>query len=276
MLAPWLTGHPGPFSLFLVLLLALAFDAAFGALTRLPAWLPRPRALIAASLRRLPNVGPPPAQALALVLFWAAAGWLATRLLALPFGWVGEALLAATLLGYRESYDGVRTLADAIARHLDAGRSAAARMGLGDPRAADADKLTRFGAAELADGFATRVAAPAVWFGLLGLPGLAAYAAARAAGRELPGLARATAWPGVALAALLIAGASLLVGGGNPLRALAAVRRSPGAAAESALTGALGLDFDAAALPDLKRALDLYVALGVVLAAAIFGAAVLP
>lgn len=276
MLAPWLAGHPGPFSLFLVLLLALAFDAAFGALTRLPGWTPRPRAVIARSVRRLPDLGPRLLQAIALVLAWAAAGWLATRLLAVPFGWLGEALLAASLLGYRESYDGVRSLADAIARHLDAGRSAAARMGLADPRAADADKLTRFGAAELADGFATRVAAPAVWFGLLGLPGLAGYAAARAAGPTAPALARGAAWPGAAIAALLIAGASLLVGGGNPLRALAAVRRAPVAPAESALTGALGLERGTAALPDLKRALDLYVALGVVLAAAIFGCAVVP
>jgi adenosylcobinamide-phosphate synthase len=276
MLVPWLAGHAGPFSLFLVLLLALAFDAAFGALPRLPGWLPRPRVLIARSARSMPDLGPAHLRALALVLAWAAAGWLATRLLAVPFGWIGEALLAAALLGYRESYDAVRSLADAVARHLDAGRSAAARMGLSDPRTADADKLTRFGAAELADGFATRVAGPALWFGLLGLPGLAGYAAARAAGPVSPLPARAAAWPGTAVAALLIAGASLLVGGGNPLRALAAVRRAPAAAAESAMTGALGLENGPAALPDLKRALDLYVALGVVLAAAIFGCAVVP
>ncbi|MEX0814623.1 MAG: cobalamin biosynthesis protein, partial [Dongiaceae bacterium] len=122
----------------LILLLAVALDAAVGD----PAWLyrrvPHPVALLGrmvgwldrelnhegagAGRRRLAGVAAHAAGAgLAALVGWA----LSAALRQAPFGWIVEAALLGTLIAQRGLYDHVAAVADALARDgLGAGRAA--------------------------------------------------------------------------------------------------------------------------------------------------------
>ncbi len=260
----------------LILLLAVALDAAVGD----PAWLyarvPHPVALLGRmagwldrelnrddagdAARRLAGV----AALAAVVAVAALVGWaLSAALRQAPFGWIVEAALLATLLAQRGLYDHVAAVAAALARDgLGAGRAAVARIVGRDPDSLDEAGVARAALESLAENFSDGVVAPLFWGLLLGLPGVLAYKAINTADSMIghrTARHRAFGWAAARtddavnlvparLAGLLLVGAALLLPGADAAAAFGAMRRdaprhrSPNAGwQEAALAGALGL-----------------------------------
>ena len=122
---------------------------------------------------------------LTLALVTAAAagvGYVAELLLAnLPFGWVGIVLLAAIMLAGRSLYDHVRAVADAFTDGLPAARAAIAHIVGRDPGSLDGPRICRAAIETTAENLSDGVIAPALWFAVLGLPGMFAYKAVNTA-----------------------------------------------------------------------------------------------
>jgi len=202
--------------------------------------------------------------ALAIVLTLVAAVTIAIALdlRALPFGWLGEAVLAASLLAQRSLHTHVADVRDALRiGGLAAGRKAVAHIVGRDPDALDEAGVGRAAIESLAENFSDGVVAPALWFAILGLPGMALYKAINTAdsmiGHRTP-RHRAFGWaaarlddlvnlPASRLSAALIALAAA-IDGKSAAGAMRAVRRdarhhrSPNAGwPEAAMAGALGL-----------------------------------
>ena len=274
MLNPWLPPYDGV-ATPLVLLAALAIDAAFGD----PRWLYRFAPHPVAALGRLvailddkwnrPTLGAAArawlgvlAAGLAIALAVAIAWGLALVLRAVPMGWVGEAVLASTLLSYRGLRDHVRAVAVGLDAGLEHGRAAVAHIVGREPARLDVAGVSRAAMESLAENFSDGTVAPLFWFACFGLPGLAAYKAINtldsmighrsprhaAFGRFAARLDDAVNWPPARLCGLLIALAAFVLPGargGAALRCMvrdAAKHRSPNAGwPEAALAGALGV-----------------------------------
>jgi adenosylcobinamide-phosphate synthase len=194
----------------------------------------------------------------------ALAAWALQRLaLSLPFGLVGLAMLASTLLAQRSLHAHVTAVAAALEQDgLAAGRAAVSRIVGRDPDALDEPAVARAAIESLAESFSDAVVAPAFWMALAGLPGAAVYKAINTAdsmvGHRTP-RHEAFGWasarlddlvnlPASRLAALLIVAAAAISPGASPRKAWQAVRRdaarhrSPNAGyPEAAMAGALGL-----------------------------------
>ncbi len=178
-------------------------------------------------------------------------------------GWAALAVIAATLLAPRSLDDHIRAVAAGLERGgLAEGRVQVARIVGRDPATLDTAGVARAAIESLAENFSDGVVAPALWFALLGLPGLAGYKAVNTAdsmiGHRTPRHA-AFGWaaartddvinlPASRLTAALIVVAAALVPGADPAGAWRAVRRdarhhrSPNAGwPEAAMAGALGL-----------------------------------
>lgn len=201
--------------------------------------------------------------AILLLVEVAAIAGLALQMLfaALPLGWIGTILVAAVLLAGRSLYDHVATVAGAFAEDIDAARAAVARIVGRDPASLDEPRICRAAIESAAENFSDGVVAPAIWFLLLGLPGLLAYKAINTADSMIGHLNErhkefgwATArlddlvnLPASRLAGLLIALGAPAAGGGiaNTLRTMltdAGKHRSPNAGwPEAAMAAALGL-----------------------------------
>jgi adenosylcobinamide-phosphate synthase len=204
---------------------------------------------------------------LALIVVLAvtiAAAWLIERILAEHWsGLCVLALLASTLIASRSLYDHVRNVAQALdADGLSAARHAVGRIVGRDPQALDEAGVARAAIESLAENASDGVVAPAFWFAVLGLPGLAAYKAINTAdsmiGHKTPRY-EAFGWaaaklddfvnlPASRLTGLLLGAAALVTPSASARRALEAMRRdapmhrSPNAGwPESAMAGALGL-----------------------------------
>jgi adenosylcobinamide-phosphate synthase len=180
---------------FPVLFLALWLDALFG----YPDWIVRKAghpvswigALIGAADRHLnkehrSRPGRKLLGLLALVCIAACAAGpailLQQALARLPYGWIGIALLASTLLASRSLYEHVARVADALETGgLEAGRCAVSQIVGRDPERLDVHGVARAAIESLAENASDGVVAPALWFALLGLPGLAAYKAVNTA-----------------------------------------------------------------------------------------------
>ena len=260
---------------FVVLLLALAIDAAFGDPRWLYRRLPHPAALLGRAVAALehglnrPGAGAAARRAggvLALVtvvtLAVAVAWLLAWITRSFAFGWVVEAAIASTLLAQRGLHDHVAAVARALeGQGLDAGREAVAHIVGRDPATLDEAAVSRAAIESCAENFCDGVVAPVFWYALLGLPGLAAYKAINTAdsmvGYRDPAHA-AFGWAAARLddlvnlvparlGAAIIAGAAGLRRGdaGAAFRAMvrdAPHHRSPNAGwPEAAMAGALGL-----------------------------------
>ncbi|QDL92015.1 cobalamin biosynthesis protein [Paroceanicella profunda] len=163
-----------------MLLVALALDALFGE----PEWLwsrvPHPVVAMGRALARAEtalNHGPARrARGVAVVLgLGAAAALLGGLIAALPDAGLLEAVAAATLLAQRSLADHVSAVAGALARSLPEGRLAVSRIVGRDVTALDGPGVARAAIESAAENFSDGVIAPAVWFLLLGLPGLALY-----------------------------------------------------------------------------------------------------
>lgn len=172
-----------------IVLLALVVDAVVGD----PRWLwhsvPHPVAvmgmLIAAldrSLNRAQNSAPTRriAGVFALAVIVAAsaiAGYLLHLLLSgFSFGWIVSTVLASVLIAQRSLYDHVAAVRDALRDDgLDAARQKVSLIVGRDPAALDEDGVGRAAIESCAENFSDGVVAPAVWFALLGWPGLLIY-----------------------------------------------------------------------------------------------------
>jgi adenosylcobinamide-phosphate synthase len=204
---------------------------------------------------------------LAVLAIAAIAGLVAfaveRTLLALPFGLIGAALLATSLLAQRSLHRHVAAVAVALERDgLAAGRAAVANIVGRDTAALDEAGVARAAIESLAENFSDGVVAPAFWMALAGLPGAAIYKAINTAdsmiGHRTPRHA-AFGWAAARLddlvnlpasrlsALLLVAGAavesrSAAAAAWRAVRSDAHRHRSPNAGfPEAAMAGALGL-----------------------------------
>ncbi len=173
------------------------------------------------------------------------------------------AILASTLLAQRSLFVHVRAVAVALERNgVQAGREAVSHIVGRNPNVLDEHGVARAAIESLAENFSDGVVAPALWCGVFGLPGIAAYKAVNTADSmighrtprhetfgwasarlddfvNLPASRLAAIW--ITLAALLLPGASA-AGAWRTIWKDARKHRSPNAGwPEAALAGALGL-----------------------------------
>ncbi|PYG60306.1 adenosylcobinamide-phosphate synthase [Rhizobium sp. UGM030330-04] len=193
----------------------------------------------------------------------AILAWFAqSALLLLPFGLLAVAILGASLPAQKSLEQHVEAVAAALERDgVDGGRRAVSMIVGRDPQKLDEAAICRAAIESLAENFSDGIVAPALWLGLLGLPGGAAYKAINTAdsmiGHRSPrheafGWASARLDDLVNLPASRLSGglfviAAFFVKGASPKGAIAAIRRdarhhrSPNAGwPEAALAGALG------------------------------------
>jgi adenosylcobinamide-phosphate synthase len=204
---------------------------------------------------------------IALLVVLAVTGLVAaaisTALRSLPWGWLLEALLCASLLAARSLYDHVAAVWRGL--NLDGlagGRRAVAMIVGRDPESLDEYGVSRAALESLAENFSDGVVAPAFWLLVGGLPGIALYKAINTADSMIGHKSeryRAFGWaaarlddlvnlPASRLSALLLIAAAALMPRASAIAAFAAVERdagrhrSPNAGwPEAAMAGALGL-----------------------------------
>jgi adenosylcobinamide-phosphate synthase len=114
-----------------------------------------------------------------LVLVSAVIGWLLEWIFRQhPAGSVGTVAFAAIMLAGRSLHDHVRAVATALdVGGVEAGRETVARIVGRDPGNLDRHRICRAAIESAASHFSDGLVAPALWFALLGLPGLFAYKA---------------------------------------------------------------------------------------------------
>ena len=271
MALPW--GGAAPLVLWLIV---IGTDAIFGGLPGLRAVLDAPLAAVGGVGRWLDRRLNRPRRSeasrrirgLIVTLVVAVPAWFAGMGLVdlardLPYGWLIEAAVVLCLLGQRRPIDGVRRVAAALAAgDLDRARTALAPLVRFDTATLDSYGVARGAVEACAGRLAEGLVGGALWYAVLGLPGLCTFRAvnalARVIGRPSPrqaafGFAARRLDDALTLIPALIAGAlfvlaALFTASANPLRALrtwlADVRARAGAAAgraEGAVAGALGL-----------------------------------
>jgi adenosylcobinamide-phosphate synthase len=193
-----------------------------------------------------------------------AAGYLIADLArSAPYGWIAEIVVVAALLAQRSAFDAARRVARMLkTRGVEVGRETLARSAPYDTGALDENAVARGAIEGCAERFCDGVIGPALWYLVLGLPGIFVYraisAAARRVGHATPHYAAfgaATTWldklaniAPAPVAGMILTIAAAFVPGANPLRALSTMARdsrnrgAPGAGwTESAVAGALGL-----------------------------------
>jgi adenosylcobinamide-phosphate synthase len=185
----------------------------------------------------------------AMVALTGALGWvLAVLAHRLPAGAIVEGLIASSLIAYRGLHDHVREVAQGLARSLEAGRAAAAKLVGRDPQSLDAAGTARAAVESLAENFSDAVVA-FVYKAINTLDSMIGYRNARyeAFGKAAARLDDAANWLPARLAALLVLGAALVMPGASARHALGTVfrdasrHRSPNAGwPEAAFAGALG------------------------------------
>ena len=203
--------------------------------------------------------------ALAIIVSAAiAAAMLVDRAFAfIPFGIVGVALAASSLLAQRSLGAHVAAVAAALETGgVTEGRKAVSMIVGRDPERLDMAGVSRAAIESLAENFSDGVVAPAFWLAVGGLPAAAAYKAVNTAdsmiGHRSP-RHRSFGWasarfddlinlPASRLSAVLTVAAACFIPGASPRNAWQAVlrdarkHRSPNAGwPEAAMAGALGL-----------------------------------
>lgn len=195
---------------------------------------------------------------LTVILAWSVQ----SVLLLLPIGLLAAAILGASLPAQKSLEQHVEAVAVALERAgVEGGRKAVSMIVGRDPQALDEAAICRAAIESLAENFSDGIVAPALWLGLLGLPGGAAYKAINTAdsmiGHRSPrheafGWASARLDDLVNLPASRLSGglfviAAFFVKGASPRAALAAIRRDAhhhrslnAGWPEAALAGALG------------------------------------
>lgn len=215
-----------------------------------------------------------------LVTGFTAASLVQSALLFLPFGWVVLALLASIFIAQKSLYVHVKAVQDGLTESgLTGGRKAVAQIVGRDPEHLDEAGISRAAIESCAENFSDGIVAPALWFALLGLPGLVAYKIVNTADsmigyrtprHEAYGWASARFddlinWPAARLSALLVAIAARLLSNtsSNCLQTClrdAASHRSPNAGwPEAAFAAALGIALAGPRIYDGKLTDDPYI-----------------
>ncbi|MEM7740342.1 MAG: adenosylcobinamide-phosphate synthase CbiB [Pseudomonadota bacterium] len=113
-----------------------------------------------------------------VVLTFISARLMTSVLPETTAGFIGEAIIASSLLASRSLYTHVKAvLIPLSANNLDNARSAVSQIVGRDPAALDEAGVTRAAIESLAENTSDGVVAPLFWGVLLGLPGMAAYKA---------------------------------------------------------------------------------------------------
>lgn len=107
-------------------------------------------------------------------LAFAAMG-LGAAIADLPLGWLWQILIAAILIAQRSLVDHVRAVADWLRQSVPEGRHAVSMIVGRDTSAMDQTAVTRAAIESAAENFSDGVIAPALWFGVFGLPGILLY-----------------------------------------------------------------------------------------------------
>ena len=181
---PWFHFDP-----VLVLILALAFDLAFGEMRLVFRILPHPVVIAGSAIgffdrrlnrpqrsdraRRWRGI----AAMLALAIAALGVGFLVEQYLGIvKFGWGVEAVLVALLLAQRSLFEHVAAVGEALqSGGLGAGRESVAKIVGRDPESLDDHGVLRAAIESLFENFSDGVVAPGFWYLLLGLPGLFLY-----------------------------------------------------------------------------------------------------
>lgn len=165
---------------------ALLVERLFGYPNGLQAWVGHPVQWMGALigfLDRILNTGETRKQRGLLALLMLAGS---TLLITVPLtlflrghasGWIGEALLASTLLSQKSLEDHVRAVADGLKHSLKAGRDAVRHIIGRDPDSLDESGVAKGALESLAENMSDGVLAPLFWLLLAGLPGIALYKA---------------------------------------------------------------------------------------------------
>lgn len=193
---------------------------------------------------------------LALVALLACVLPIPLLVSALPYGWVLEVLGAAILLAHRSLVDHVVAVAAGLRSSLAEGRTAVSMIVGRDPETLDEHGVARAAIESAAENFSDGVVAPAFWFLVAGLPGIAAYKAINTADSMIGHKSerfRAFGWASARLDDVVnwiparIAGAAISMAGGG-IRAWqcamrdAGLHRSPNAGwPEAAMAASLGV-----------------------------------
>ncbi|WP_339761507.1 adenosylcobinamide-phosphate synthase CbiB [uncultured Hoeflea sp.] len=201
-----------------------------------------------------------------LMLGAAGLGWGLARLFC-DLGAAGmllEVIVVAIFLAQKSLADHVAAVAAGLREGgLEGGRKAVSMIVGRDPEALDEAGVARASIESLAENFSDGIVAPALWYAILGLPGLLAYKMLNTAdsmighlneryrdfGRASAKLDDLANWPAARLAAMLIAAAAGLIKGRAAMRRSAelaltdsGLHRSPNAGwPEAAMAGGLGL-----------------------------------
>jgi adenosylcobinamide-phosphate synthase len=201
-----------------------------------------------------------------IVLVGAAAvcGWAIQSLCHMGFiGAAADAFIIAVLMAQRSLFEHVAAVSSGLLHQgLAGGRAAVAHIVGRDPYSLDAPGVARAAIESLAENFSDGVVAPALWYLVLGLPGLFAYKMANTLDSMIGHKSeryRAFGWAAARLddvlnlvpaplSGLLLAGAAAFerpAAAGNSLRIMlrdGRKHRSPNAGwPEAAMAGALGL-----------------------------------
>jgi adenosylcobinamide-phosphate synthase len=260
----------------LILFLAIGLDALLGDMPWLFRRVPHPVALIGQAIEILERRLNRPERsdrarrwrgglmAVGLIALGVVVGGLISAIAhTLPYVWLAELFLVATLLAQRSLFDHVHDVAVALQKNgLEAGRYAVSRLVGRDPNALDGHGVARAAIESLAENFSDAVVAPVFWYLVLGLPGLIAYKTVntldsmvgyrteryRAFGMVSARLDDAMNLIPARLAGLLLVLAAPFVPRGRPINALVTMvrdarhHRSPNSGwPESACAGALDL-----------------------------------
>ena len=278
---------------FMVLLVALLFDAAFGypdvvyrKIGHPVTWIGALIDYLDARLNRVElNFADRKRNGIVALVFIIgmpfAAGLILQSLLSDT--WIGTftlAAIASTFIASRSLHDHVHDVATALNTNgLDGARNAVARIVGRDPQALDEHGVARAAIESLAENASDGVVAPVFWFALLGLPGLAAYKAINTADSMIGHRTdrhEAFGWaaarlddivnvPASRLTGLLLAMAAVFMNGTSASKAMTTMlrdapkHRSPNAGwPEAAMAGALDIKLNGPRSYDGKMIDDAY------------------
>ncbi len=117
--------------------------------------------------------------ALLLLMVIAAipAIFLSTALSQIKFGWIVEALVATAFIAQNSLHEHVGAVANGLAVSIDEGRNAVSQIVGRDPGSLNESAVSRAALESLAENTSDGIVAPALWFALLGLPGIVIYKA---------------------------------------------------------------------------------------------------
>ena len=117
----------------------------------------------------------------ALIILLAAAfipSWLIAKILSQSsLGWIVESLIATAFIAHRSLREHMDAVHAALGQSIEEGRQAVSMIVGRDPAQLDESGVTRAALESLAENSSDGIVAPALWYALLGLPGIVLYKA---------------------------------------------------------------------------------------------------